>query len=145
MGMSGQKIAAVVAIVFTLTLSACTVSHPKKTDQRPSWIDAPPDGGLTAAASASYEIFGEAKARESAILKALSMIALQKSNRVNINGNIDHTLQYSMNGNDESLRESASVSMSARVNGREIPVNAKVIAYWKNKVKKRIWVLMKED
>ncbi|MCF6282267.1 MAG: hypothetical protein L3J28_08675 [Candidatus Polarisedimenticolaceae bacterium] len=132
----------VVSLLF-LFLSACSAPHNKL--DRPSWIDTPPANGLTASASASYEIFGESVARKNAILKGLSMIALQKANKVDIEGEVDQVSQFSSNNSVGSLRESASVSFKARIGGSEIPISAKIVAFWKDKIGKRVWVLMTEE
>ncbi len=132
-------------IFLVLFLSACTTLESKRGVNRPIWIDTPPSNGLAASASASYEIFGETKARENAVMKALSIIALQKASTVDIEGKVDHVSQFSSQGDTESFRENASISVKTTIGGSEIPVKANIKAFWKDKIGKRIWVLIAEE
>lgn len=132
--------------LLLFAISACVAPQQVRDNIRPSWIDEPPDSSLiSASASASYEIFGEAKARENAIMKALSLIALQKSSAIDLESEISHKSRLVLQGKSESLSERSSVSYKAKVGGQEIPVNAKIVAFWKDKIGKRVWVLMAEE
>lgn len=132
--------------LILIVVTACVAPQQLRENIRPSWVDKPSDSNsISASASASYEIFGETKARENAILKALSMIALQKSNVVGLESEIGYKSRLISQGKSESLSEHSSVSYKAKVDATEIPVNAKIIAFWKDKVGKRVWVLMAEE
>jgi len=132
-------------ILLILFLSACATSNSKSGIERPVWIDTPPTNSLAASASASYEIFGETKARENAIIKALSMIALQKASKVDIEGKVDHISQFSSQDGTELFKENASISVKTTIGGSKIPVKANIKAFWKDKIGKRIWVLIAEE
>lgn len=128
--------------IITLSLVAC-VSNSSKNATRPAWVDSPPAGH--ASAVASYAIFGEAKARENAVMKAISSIALQKGSEVDVNGSVGKVSVVDTSGQRESFRETATVTVEANIKGNNVPVNAKIKAYWKDTRGKRVWVLMAED
>jgi hypothetical protein len=132
------------AILLLLFVTACATPT-KNVSDRPAWVDSPPTGALSSAASASYEIFGEAKAREKAVYKAISMIALQKVGKVDVQGDVEHVSELRSNGGAGALRERALISVKTQVDGHEIPVNAQIKAYWKDTRGKRVWVLMSEE
>jgi len=122
-------------------LSACSSS---KKSLRPDWIDSP--GGLgSAVGAASYEIFGEIQARERAVMKALSALALQKGATVQLEGRVESRKVVDAAGDSESVREQASVSIHAVVSGREISVKAKIKAFWKDRQGRRVWVWIAEE
>ncbi len=128
-------------VVASLLLSACFTSK----NRRPDWVDRPPDAEGSAVGAASYEIFGEIKAREKAVMKAMLSLALQKGGTVDLESSVESRQVLSRHNSSESFNEHASISIRAIVSGKEIPVNAKIKAFWKDLQGRRIWVLLVEE
>ncbi|VAW84341.1 hypothetical protein MNBD_GAMMA16-709 [hydrothermal vent metagenome] len=123
-------------------MTACA-STPGSPDHRPDWIDQIPNNG--AVGSSSYEIFGEARARKDAVMKAISSIAIQKSSTVNVDGTVSKVTSVNSQDGKETFREAAIVTVEANIQGRKIQVSAKIKEYWKDTRRRRIWVLMHEE
>lgn len=134
----------VFSLLSVLMLTGC-LSAPKNPHLRPEWITTPPLGESSAVGAASYEIFGETKARENALMKALTQLALQKGGTVDLESNVDSQQVTNVANSGESFRERASISTKAIVRGKEIPIDAKIKAFWKDTQGKRIWVLIVEE
>ncbi len=135
-----------ILIVFApLILVACVSSPPKRQNLRPDWIASPPSEGNAAVGAASYEVFGETKARENALMKALTQLALQKGGTVDLESKVDSQQVTNVANSGESFHERASISTKAIVRGKEIPINAKIKAFWKDTQGRRIWVLVVEE
>jgi len=127
-------------LVFMI-LAACASS---RKDLRPDWITAPGGVGF-AVGAASYEIFGELQARERAVMKALGVLALQKGATVDLESQVESRKVVNAGAVSESVSEQASVSIRAVVKGREIPLRAKIKAFWKDRQGRRVWVLISEE
>ncbi len=111
----------------------------------PAWVNELPKGESAAVGSASYEIFGEAKARENAVMKALSALALQKGGRVDLEGEV-HNMQAVHSANDgERVSGRSVVSTKVTIKGQDIPVKGRVQSYWKDTTARRVWVLVVEE
>ena len=123
-------------------MTACATS-PNGSNTRPAWIDFVPDDA--AVGSSSYEIFGEAKARKSAVMNAISSIAVQKSSTVDVDGTVSKVTSVDTKNGNESYQEAAIVTVEANVQGRRIQVSASIKEYWKDTRGRRIWVLMQEE
>jgi len=132
--------------VFSLLILAGGCASPQNNPNlRPHWIDSPPSGGSAAVGAASYEIFGETKAREKALMKALTSLALQKGGTVDLESSVDSQQVLNAGNSGESFREQASIRTRAIVRGKEIPINVKIRAFWKDTQGRRIWVLVVEE
>ncbi len=140
----GTKASFVLSVFVLLILVACASPRPNPY-QRPNWIDSPPTGGNAAVGAASYEIFGEMKARETALMKALTTLAVQKGGTVDLESSIDSRQVLNVNHAGESFSQRASIKTIAIVRGKEIPINAKIKAFWKDIQGRRIWVLVVEE
>jgi len=132
-----KKTLKTVFAVFALVLITACAS----TNNRPGWIDSPPSGGLSAIGSASYDIFGESWARERAVKKALAELAIQKGSSVEVSGEVSN--RQTVSGN--SFSERATVSTNAIIKGQQVEVNAKIEKYWKDGLRKKVWVLLREN
>ncbi|VAX30489.1 hypothetical protein MNBD_NITROSPIRAE01-735 [hydrothermal vent metagenome] len=128
-------------VVASLFLSACFSSK----NRRPDWVDRPSSAEGSAVGAASYEIFGEIKAREKAVMKALLSLALQKGGTVDLESSVENRQVLSRHNASESFNEQASITTRAIVSGKEIPVNAQIKAFWKDVEGRRIWVLLVEE
>jgi len=124
--------------VLLFSVFACA-SNPQT---RPSWIDSPPRSGLVAIGSASYDIFGESKARQNAIKKAMAELAIQKGSSVDILGQVAN--QKVVDQNDD-VKEQSSVTSYATIRGQQIQIKAKIQEYWKDWENKKVWVLVVEE
>ncbi len=133
----------VVIIVFFMLLVACSSRDTSHYLTRPAWVDAPPMGHTVGVAS--YAVFGEPKARENAVLKAITSIALQKGSDVDVAGRVGKLSVVDMRDGVESFRETATIKVQANIKGRDVPVKAEIKAYWKDTRRMRIWVLMSEN
>lgn len=105
----------------------------------------PPDAKGSAVGAASYEIFGEIKAREKAVMKALVALALQKGGRVDLESSVENRQVLNRHNTSESFSEHASIRTRAIVRGKEIPIDATIKAFWKDVQGRRIWVLVVEE
>lgn len=129
---------------FFILIGGCA-SPQNNPNLRPTWIDSPPSGNKSAVGAASYEIFGETKARETALMKALTSLALQKGGKVDLESSVDSRQILNVNNSGESFSERASIQTTAIVRGKEIPINAKIKAFWKDTQGRRVWVLVVEE
>ena len=136
-----RKPGLIVFVTLSLLISACFTSE----NRRPDWVDRPPDAEGSAVGAASYEIFGEIKAREKAVMKALLSLALQKGGTVDLESRVENRQVLNRYNSSESFNESASIRTRAIVSGKEIPVNAKIKVFWKEVEARRIWVLIVEE
>jgi len=131
-------------LLSALILTGC-LSSPKNPHTRPEWIATPPPGESSAVGAASYEIFGETHAREKALMKALTSLALQKGGTVDLTSSIERQQVLNVGHSGESFRDRTSISTIAIVRGKEIPINAKIKAFWKDTQGRRVWVLVIEE
>ncbi len=131
--------------VFIIVISACAGTPSGTANVAPDWVNELPKGQSAAVGSASYAIFGEAKARENATMKALTALALQKGGSVDLVGEIQNSQTVNMSNGGERITDRATVTVNAVIKGEDIPVKGKVQSHWKDTVNQRVWVLMIED
>ena len=131
--------------VFIVAISACTGTPSVATNTAPDWVNELPEGKSAAVGSASYAIFGEAKARENATMKALTALALQKGGSVDLVGEVQNSQTVSMANGSERVNNRATVTVNAVIKGENIPIKGKVQSYWKDTMNQRVWVLMIEE
>ena len=140
-----KYISVFLSLLFIFTISSCSLTDSpvvKNVNSRPGWLDSPPDKHVCA--SAEYAIFGENKARETALQKALKNLAVQKAGQADVVSQIDNLQMTRKVNSGEYSRELATVHTNAVISGQDIPVKAKVIKYWKDKSKQQIWILIKD-
>ncbi len=127
--------------IFTL---GC-VNNRIATETPPAWLNEPPKGENVAVGSASYEIFGEAKARENATMKALSALALQKGGVVDLKGEVESIQAVDRYDGQERISDRSTISTKITIKGEDIPIKGRVQSYWKDTTARRIWVLVVEE
>ncbi len=130
--------------VFITAISACAGTPSNSTNVAPDWVNELPEGQTAAVGSASYAIFGEAKARENATMKALTALALQKGGTVDLVGEVQNSQTVNMTNGGERITDQSTVTVNAVIKGESIPVKGKVQSHWKDTINQRVWVLMIE-
>ena len=144
--MSGLSIKIIIPVVMVLmgSVAGC-VSHPPAANAMPDWVNELPEGESVAVGSASYESFGEAKARENATMKALSALALQKGGVVDLESEVNNFQAVSNANGGESVSGRSVVSTKVVIKGKDIQVKGRVQSYWKDTSARRVWVLVVEE
>ncbi len=131
--------------ISIIVISACAGKPSVTTNAAPDWVNELPKGKSAAVGSASYAIFGEAKARENATMKALAALALQKGGSVDLVGEVQSSQTVNMVNGGERISDRSTVTVNAVIKGESIPVKGKVQSHWKDTLNQRVWVLMIED
>lgn len=132
-----------VSFVYIFTLGC--VGNQTVTVAAPAWVNELPRGESVAVGSASYEIFGEAKARENATMKALSALALQKGGVVDLKGKVENIQTVDRYNGQERISDRSAISTKITIKGKDIPIRGRVHSYWKDTTARRVWVLVVEE
>lgn len=127
---------------FVALLACSSTPPPKDPNARPTWVDAPGEGMVVG--GASYSIFGKLKARQDAVMKAFSSLALSKGAKVDVIGKVENDLRSSLGNSGESIRQNASIQTTAVIEGKEVSIAGKIKKFWIDKSDQTVWVLIEE-
>ncbi len=113
----------------------------------PDWVGSPPQSGSSAVASASYEIFGIERARQSAIDNAVVTLGLNKGRAtVESDARVKSKTHAQFSEQGESVSGHSSVIRESTVNMGKVQIGeVKVVQMWVDSMAKRVWVLIKEQ
>ena len=113
------------------------------TNQQPTWIDKAIDGNYVGLAS--YALRTTEEAREQAINSAVSrMLHAKAGNTAEVQGEMQNTETILLRGGVESLTNSSIINTTATISGNEIPVQFRVIEYWRDRENGYIYVLIED-
>ncbi|MDA0287133.1 MAG: hypothetical protein O2885_02720 [Proteobacteria bacterium] len=94
---------------------------------------------------ASYSLRTTEEAREQAINNAVSrMLHAKAGNTAEVQGEIQNTETLLLRGGVESFTNSSIVNTIATISGNEIPVQFRVIEYWRDRENGYIYVLIED-
>jgi len=112
-------------------------------NQQPTWIDKTIEGNYVGLAS--YSLRTTEEAREQAINNAVSrMLHAKAGNTAEVQGEIQNTETLLLRGGVESFTNSSIVNTIATISGNEIPVQFRVIEYWRDRENGYIYVLIED-
>ena len=112
-------------------------------NQKPAWIDKAIERHYLG--MSSYALRTTEEAREQAINNAVSrMLHAKAGNTAEVQGEIQNTETLLLRGGVESFTNSSIVNTIATISGNEIPVQFRVIEYWRDRENGYIYVLIED-
>ena len=93
----------------------------------------------------SYALRTVQQAREKALNKAVSsMLHAKAGSTADVNSDIQDTTATVLKGNRETLTGSSTISVTATISGKKIPVQFRVVEYWRDRENGYIYVLIED-
>lgn len=131
--------------LLLLGCSAVTQTAPPAADplQRPAWINEVPVGHFVGSSNYSYR--STKQARELAITAAVSQLVVSKAgNTASVQSELTNQMTSLISGNRERLSGSASIQTQVTLSGKSIPVQFRVLSFWKDRDAGEIYALIED-
>jgi len=89
---------------------------------------------------ASYAIFGEQHARKQALIRALATVVTLKSGTADVT---EHVIRQQLSTH-HSYSDNSRINTHLTVRGQQIPLNIRLLEYWKDPNTQQVWVLIED-
>ena len=117
--------------------------QPVSQNQKPDWINKVPVGHYLG--QASYALQTVKQAREKALNTAVSlMVAAKAGNTAEVSGDVQNKTTSVIRGGRESLTNSSTINTTVTISGKEIPVQFRIIEFWRDREAGYIYVLIED-
>jgi hypothetical protein len=116
---------------------------PSTQNQKPAWINTVPVGHYLG--QSSYALRTVKQAREKAASTAVSlMVAAKAGNTAEVSGEVKNKTTSTLKGGRESLANSSTINTTVTISGIEIPVQFRIVEYWRDQEAGYIYVLIED-
>jgi hypothetical protein len=89
---------------------------------------------------ASYAVFGEIQARKKALTKAITTLATLKAGKATVT---EEVVRKQLSANS-SYQDNSKVNTHLLIQGEDIPLNIRIVGYWKEYKTQKVWVLVED-
>ena len=136
----GYLLLLAVLLGLTVGVGCGKRSPPPRTP--PDWVEAPPHNHYVG--SAYYGVETEDGARRNAVADAINSLLVLKGGVATVSSEVRQDVESRILDSGETVSATATVSTSATIAGQDIPVNVRIIEFWKNHQRGMVHVLVQD-